>query len=298
MPEGDSIHRAATILRPLLVGQLLTRVTIAGAHHERLDGVLVDAVTPTGKHLTIDLAGGEWQLRVHLGMNGRWRRYRAGNPAPASASLLLATATDTFACVHAPTVELTARRDARRGRAIATLGPDLLAPDFDPAVAAARARARGPVAIGEVLLDQRTAAGIGNVYKSELLWQARLDPFAPAGTLTLARLTELYTAAAALMRANLGPGRRVTRPGPRGGLTRAERHHVYGQAGRPCPRCGARIKTGKTGQPAAHHLLLPGVPGAVACPVFARSFVLASGHRLLLPSRNASSSSCSAQRPR
>ena len=78
MPEGDTIHKAASILRPLLVGRTLSAVHINGVHHDRLTAQPVTAVAATGKHLSIDLAGGEYQLRVHLGMNGRWRRYRAG----------------------------------------------------------------------------------------------------------------------------------------------------------------------------------------------------------------------------
>lgn len=233
MPEGDSIHRAASILRPLLVDRTLTAVHIDGVHHERLTGLAVTGVAATGKHLTIDVGGGEWQLRVHLGMNGRWRRYRAGVAPPASASLILATAAETFACLRAPTVELTARRDARRGRAIHTLGPDLLAPGFDPAAAAARALATGATPIGVTLLDQRVVSGIGNIYKCESLFLERIDPRAPTSSIPLPALTALYARAATLMHASL-----------------AHRRHpfqIYRRAGRPCPRCATRITTIRQG---------------------------------------------------
>ncbi len=246
MPEGDSIHRVAGVLRPLLVGTALRGVRIEGVVRAELEGATVTAVTPLGKHMMIDVDRG-WQVRVHLGMYGRWRRYRAPRTAPAAASLVLITATDEITCLRARDVELTARRDPRRSRALAALGPDLLADDFDPAVAAARARTTGATPIGVVLLDQRVAAGIGNVYKSEVLWLEQQSPFTPAAALTDERLIALYARARALMRANLGRGPRVTRSGPgvgpRGGRSPDERYWVYNRARRPCPRCHAAIAT-------------------------------------------------------
>lgn len=242
MPEGDSIHRVATVLRPLLIGTALVRVQIAGVIRDELAGAKVTAVTPLGKHMMIDLDRG-WQLRVHLGMYGKWRRYRAPRPAPASSSLILVTATDELACLRAPTVELMARRDPRYARSIAQLGPDVLADDFEPAAAAARARQTGVAPIGVVLLDQRVAAGIGNVYKSEILWLERQNPLTPATALSDQRLIALYTRARVLMAANLGPGRRITRAGPRGGRSPDERYYVYNRARRPCPQCRTPIAT-------------------------------------------------------
>ena len=242
MPEGDSIHRVATVLRPLLVGTALVRVQIAGVIRDELAGAKVTAVTPLGKHMMIELDRG-WQLRVHLGMYGTWRRYRAPRTAPAGASLVLSLAADDITCLRARAIELTARRDPRRSRAIAQLGPDVLADDFDPAAAAARARPTGVAPIGVVLLDQRVAAGIGNVYKSEILWLERQSPFTPATALSDERLIALYTRARVLMRANLGPGRRITRAGPRGGRSPDERYYVYNRARRPCPSCRTPIAT-------------------------------------------------------
>ena len=246
MPEGDSIHRVATALRPLVIGHELRRVHIGGVVREDLAGAKVTAVTTHGKHLVVDLDRG-WQIRVHLGMNGRWRRYRAPRTAPADASLVMATATDELACLRAPTVELTARRDPRHGRGLASLGPDLLADDFDVAVAIARARGAGATPIGVVLLDQRVAAGLGNVYKSEVLWLEQQSPFTPVADVSDERLAALYARGRALMRMNFGPGRRVTRPGPRGGRTSDDRTFVYGRARRPCPRCATPIITALQG---------------------------------------------------
>lgn len=248
MPEGDSIYRVATALRPLLVGVPLERVHLAGVTRDELAGAAATAISPHGKHMVIALDRG-WEIRVHLGMNGRWRRYRAPNQAPLSASLILVTATDQLACLQAPTVELMARRDPRRGRAMASLGPDLLAPDFDPAVAVARARLAGGAPIGVALLDQRIAAGIGNVYKSEVLWLEQQSPFTPVAELSDAQLLALYARAVELMSKNLGPGRRVTRHPGKGPRARArdDRYWVYNRAQRPCPRCRAPIATAVQG---------------------------------------------------
>lgn len=257
MPEGDSIHRVVTALRPLLVGVPLLRVHVGGVVREELAGAQVTAVTPHGKHMMIELDRG-WELRVHLGMNGRWRRYRAPRTAPTSASLILVTATDELACFRAPTVELTARRDPRRARAVASLGPDLLADDFDPAVAVARARHLNAAPIGVVLLDQRVAAGIGNVYKSEVLWLEQLSPFAPTSALSDEQLAALYVRARELMRKNLGPGRRVTRAGPRGGRSPDERYWVYRRAAHPCSRCKTPILTAVQGEQLRRTYYCPG----------------------------------------
>ncbi len=265
MPEGDSIHRIATALRPLLVGIPLLRVQLGGVVRHELDGSAVTAVTPHGKHMMIDLDRG-WQLRVHLGMNGRWRRYRSPGVAPSSASLVLVTATDELACLRAPTVELTARRDPRRSGAVSSLGPDLLAEGFDPAVAAARARRAGAAPIGVILLDQRVAAGIGNVYKSEVLWLEAHNPFTPVCALSDEQLVALYACARQLMRQNLGPERRVTRSGPRGGRSPDERYWVYRRARRPCPRCATPIATTVQGEQLRRTYYCPRCQPVVAPP--------------------------------
>jgi endonuclease VIII len=251
MPEGDSIHRVATALRPLLVGTPLLRVHLLGVVREELEGAKATAVSPLGKHMMIELDKG-WELRVHLGMNGRWRRYRSPRTAPLSASLILVTATDELACLRAHTVELTARRDPRRGRSIAALGPDLLADDFDPSIAMARARRAGATPIGVVLLDQRVSAGIGNVYKSEVLWLEQQSPFTPTCELSDEKLLALFARARELMVQNLGPGRRVTRlgrtAGPRGGRSPDERYWAYNRARRPCARCRTPLTTAVQGE--------------------------------------------------
>jgi endonuclease-8 len=136
---------------------------------------------------------------------------------------------------------------------LAALGSDVLAPNFDVTAAVSRARQRPAEApVGALLLDQRVAAGIGNVYKSEVLFLERLDPLTPLGSLDDATLARLYTRARMLMSQNLGPWRRITTAdptrsgfGPRG----SARVHVYRRAGHPCRVCGATIAVVVQGDP-------------------------------------------------
>ncbi len=244
MPEGDSIRRVATKLAPL-VGQMLERVTTQGIARD-LAGRTITALHPHGKHLMIDLDDAT-QLRMHLGMNGRVRFYpRADGEAavarlsPGRASLVLVTATHVAMWINAPTVEIAPRRGPSRGLAVASLGPDVLADGFDPAVAAARAAAHPARTIAETLLDQRVAAGIGNIWKSESLHARGIDPRTPTGALSADEIAALYRAARELMLANL------TLAAPRASR---DRFAVYSKTGQPCARCATPIVAFQLGDP-------------------------------------------------
>jgi len=246
MPEGDSIRRVANALAPL-VGQTLERVTTQGLVRD-LGGRTVVAVEPHGKHLMIDLDNGT-QLRMHLGMNGRVRCYTRedgeamlGRMSPGRASLVLVTANIVALWIQAKTVEIAPRRSPMRGLAVASLGPDVLADGFDPAVAADRARgfADPTDMIGVVLLDQRIAAGIGNIWKCESLYACGIDPRTPIHMLTRDQIASLYQSAREQMLANL----KRTAPG-----ASRDRFAVYSQTNRPCSRCAALISAYQLGDP-------------------------------------------------
>jgi endonuclease VIII len=245
MPEGDSIRRVASMLAPL-VGEVLERVTTQGIERD-LAGRTVTSIQPHGKHLMIDLDDGT-QLRMHLGMNGRVRRYpRAegesivARMSPGRASLVLVTRAVIAMWIHAPTVEISARRAPMRGLAVASLGPDVLANDFDPRVAAQRALERDPsVQIANVLLDQRVASGIGNIWKSESLFACGVDPRTPIGHLTLEAIAEIYTAARRLMKRSL----ELTAP-----RASRDRFAVYSKTHQRCTRCGTSISAYRLGDP-------------------------------------------------
>lgn len=248
MPEGDTIHKLASALAPRLVGRRLVR--FRARHDPELDlaGRLVEGVRAHGKHLFVALDGG-LELRSHLGMHGSWHRYAPGERwkrPERQASLVLATDEDVLVCFLAAEVELLRAgslraRDVERG-----LGPDLAADgcDLDEVLLRARARVGGDTLVVDVLLDQRVAAGIGNVYKSEVLFLEEVAPRTPAAVLDDGVLRRLYERARELLRANLRGGPRVTRPQQDG----AGELWVYRRAGRPCHRCAAPIATQRLGR--------------------------------------------------
>jgi len=254
MPEGDNIHRHATELQARLVGGTVSAFWARGVAYRRLVGEQVKQVEAQGKHLLIDI--GPARVHVHLGMQGRLRVGPPGPLAPATgarASLAIATEGATALWWQAPKVEVLRAAFAHAHPALASLGPDLLAPTFEPAAAVARARQRPPATpLGPLLLDQRVASGIGNVYKSEVLFLEKLDPFAPVSSVDDCVLAQLYARAQQLMKQNLGPwGRTTTRDMTRGGpAPRGEaRLHVYRRAGHACRVCGTAIRVAYQGDP-------------------------------------------------
>ncbi len=255
MPEGDTIHKVARVLGPVLSGERLERVWLRSGGGGVLRGRRVERVHALGKHLLVSLEPWERHpdtLRVHLGMPGSWHLYPAGGkPKRSSRSVvvLLGTRRHDAVCFRAPQVELGHEAQMRRSGALALLGPDVLGTDFCPREAAQRARV--PRALGEVLLDQTVVCGLGNVYRNELCFVAGVHPATPATALSEEALERMFEQARSWLLDNLGPWMRVTRgppPGPRSG--EGDRHWVYGRQGRPCLRCGTRIRRFKQGGPA------------------------------------------------
>lgn len=258
MPEGDTIHRVANRLRPALVGQPLVRLEAPRARtllRRPAPGTEVTGVDAVGKHLLIRFAGGTI-LRTHLRMNGSWHLYGSGEPWRRPAHLMRALVEVpgwVAVCFAAPVVEL--EHDATGGPQIQHLGPDLTradltAADLDACVERLAALTGPADEIGAVLLDQRIACGVGNVYKSEVLWACRVDPWTPVADLDVATRRHLLETAARMLRANVAtPGPRTTvepslATGTRGGLA------VYGRRGRSCRRCGTPIRMRRQGDQA------------------------------------------------
>jgi len=262
MPEGDTLRRIADGLRPYLVGRRITAARANGPgpipQVGRLVGSTVTGVESVGKNLLIRFDDG-LELRTHLRMNGSWHRYRPGEPwrrPPTRARLVLEVPGAVAVCFDAPIVELLETRAEGLHPALAGLGPDLLHPSTNAAGDDAEIlrRLRLPVhadqPIAEALLDQRTMAGVGNVYKSEILFIERVDPWARVGGLDDAILGRLVATARRLLVANAdrngGPGRpsrrseRVTTQGDRAAA--GQPLWVYGRAGRPCRRCGTLVQ--------------------------------------------------------
>ncbi|HYM49280.1 MAG TPA: DNA-formamidopyrimidine glycosylase family protein [Candidatus Limnocylindrales bacterium] len=233
MPEGDTIWRTAAALRARIAGKPVQSVW--PPRLARLRGRQVIAVEAKGKHLFIRFEG-DLSLHSHMRMTGSWHVYQPGarwhQPRPLAKAVL--TFPEVVAvCFLAPVVELV--RDG--ADPAAHLGPDILAPTFDLARVIERARGAGSATIGELLLDQRVCAGIGNLYKCEALWMRRVDPWTHPQALDERALSGLYREARDLMRRSVaGAGFR-------------RRNAVHARGGRPCPRCGTSVQVRPQGIP-------------------------------------------------
>jgi len=257
VPEGDTLFRTAVVLREVLLGRTVSsaRGRPDGVQLERVIGATIMSVESRGKHLLIDFSNG-LTLHTHLRMHGSWHRYRPWETwkRPADRAVaVIGTPNAVAVCFDAPTVELMDTRAVAVHPQLSTLGPDLLAPepDVERAVANLALPGRAGTAVGEALLDQSLLAGLGNVYRSEVLFIERVDPFLPLGQLAPGTAARLVGTGARLLHANRMEPDRTTTPdalggqpgsrGPRGAWD--GRLYVYGSAGRPCPRCGTRIRT-------------------------------------------------------
>ncbi|WP_038052971.1 DNA-formamidopyrimidine glycosylase family protein [Thioalkalivibrio sp. ALJ1] len=257
MPEGDTIHKLASALRPMLAGATLSAVATRARRGDPLlehGAMEAGAVQARGKHLLLDLQDADgrlWQLRTHLGMYGTWHQYALGaawhKPDP-SAWAVLTLADRVLVCFHPR--ELQWRPHVSGAADVpqldARVGPDLLDPAVDLEAVVARVRARADVArpILDVLLDQSLAAGIGNIYKSEVLFIHGRHPLTAVGAITDTALLAIYYEAAHLLRRNLKPGPRITRE-------RAETNeylYVYGRIDQPCRTCGVPIQRALLGE--------------------------------------------------
>ena len=244
MPEGDTLARIATVLREVLHGRrvIAAQGRAGGAAVQRVVGSEVVDVHTRGKHLLISFSSG-LTLHTHLGLHGSWHRYRSGEAwrrARSRAVAVLEVPGAVCVCFDAPTVELLDTRALAIHPRLSRLGPELLAAEFDVDDAVERLRqpaiARTP--IGDALLDQRLIAGLGNVYRSELCFLERLDPFTPVAEVDGAVLRRLIERGATLLARNSRGGARVTT-----GATESGTLYVYGRTGRPCRRCGTPIRS-------------------------------------------------------
>lgn len=245
MPEGDTILRAATTLGARLSGKKVLRFasTLPQLSHAGLVGRTIRAVQAVGKNLFIVFDDGR-SLHTHMRMTGSWHVYpQTVEPRKlaGTARVMLEVDGCVAICFSAPIVRLLS--DAQVAREVATLGPDILAESFDAGETARRVVAAGERPIGEVVMDQTVVAGIGNIYKSESLYVARIDPFLAAGALGIDKARALLGHARRLMQRNLTPGAgmRTTRLGAGGRLW------VYKRSGEPCFTCGERIRMRRQG---------------------------------------------------
>lgn len=239
MPEGDTIHRTATRLRPALQGAVVERFEaqrLVGTRPRA--GESVELVEARGKHLLIGFSGG-LTLDTHMRMTGSWHLYRSGERWQRAAHLarvVIGVPGWSAVCFSAPVVRtFPTPGDREVHTPLDHLGPDLCRSDADLDDCAARMASLGAdVSVADALLDQRVCCGVGNVYKSEVCWACRVHPFDPVTSVDGARQREMIATSARLLQANLDTGTRTTVPG---GLA------VYGRRGRPCLRCGTAIRS-------------------------------------------------------
>ena len=263
MPEGDTIFRAARTLHRALAGKRIVRFESVFPHLTRvhddapLTGRTVEGVRAAGKHILMQFSG-DLLLRTHMRMNGSWHIYRPGEKwqrPRVAMRIVIGTADFVAIGFDIPVAEMIRARDLVKHDELRRLGPDLLSDDFDAAEATRRIRARPAAQIADVLLNQRVLAGIGNVYKSEVLFSCGVSPFAKVESVSDDKIACLVETGRRFLLANVGDGlaamttytgfRRTTRRSDP-----AERLWVYGRAGAPCRKCGTPVSIRAQGRDA------------------------------------------------
>jgi len=261
MPEGDSIYRAARSLNKVLAGHVVTKFDTAYAHLSRVDddtpiaGRTIERCEAAGKHLLIVFSG-DLILRTHMRMNGSWHLYRHGERwwrGPQAMRVRIDTADWVAVAFDVPVAEFVTTRQLQTSDPVASLGPDLLKPAFDRDEAVRRIVISGATPIAQALLDQRLVAGIGNVYKSEVLFLGGVHPDTPASAVPVAALERLLDIARSLLQTNVIEGtpaaiqtyRSLRRTAP--GSDHDDNLWVYGRKAKPCRKCGTLIESTKMG---------------------------------------------------
>jgi endonuclease-8 len=245
MPEGDTIHHAANRIRPVLEGRVPDAISApspragGAAWPERLSGRRVRSVDAHGKHLFIRFDG-DLTLHSHLRMTGAWSVYEAGRPwrrSPRRAWLVVEAGDRVVVQFDGPVLELVTDSRTRFDQRLAGLGPDVLGREFDEPRFLRRLREDDQTRpIGDALLDQRTVAGIGNVWKAESCFAAAIDPWRPVGRATDDEARAIVGFARERMAESARDGH-MARP-----------RAVYGRRGEACGRCGATIRAAGQGE--------------------------------------------------
>ena len=238
MPEGDVVWYTARRLHEALAGRALTRsdFRVPRLATADLTGDVVTETASRGKHLLTRTSSG-LTVHTHLRMDGSWRVRPAAEQLKDSYRIRLILANDDWQAVGYQLGVVELLRTSDEEKITGHLGPDLLGPDWDCAEAVRRLSAEPARPIGEALLDQRNLAGIGNLYKAEVLFLRGVNPWQPTGSVTdLGAMAEL---ARRLLDANKDRIGQVTT----GSWRRGEETGVYGRRGRSCRRCGTPIRS-------------------------------------------------------
>ena len=251
MPEGHTLHRLATSLRDGFAGDVVRVSSPQGRFEESaavLDGLLLRDARSFGKHLFVEFEQ-DRQVHVHLGLYGKFPVRPGPAPDPVGQVRMRLVGPSAYADLRGATAcELVTPE--QRGAILDRLGPDPLDPDADPDRAWARiSRSRSP--IGGMLMDQAVVAGIGNVYRAEVLFRHRMHPLRPGRTLRVSQFRAMWDDLVVLLAEGVRVGRIETlRPEDQGAareVSKVEgkrvRNYVYRRDGRPCLVCGAGVRT-------------------------------------------------------
>jgi len=248
VPEGHTIHRHARLQGRDLAGCALSVRSpqgwpAAAEAADALDGLRLDRIDAYGKHLLYRFKGPR-TLHVHLGLFGRFRAFDGEPPDPRPTTRLRLRSGEHTVDLSGATASGLLDR-AGEQKLLARLGPDPLRADADPGRALAALRRRRST-IAAALLDQRVIAGLGNVYRAELLFACGLDPWLAARDCTEAELSLIWATAVAMLTAGERSGRIITVPaaeagGPPSRLRGRERHQVYRRE--RCRRCGTSVRS-------------------------------------------------------
>ncbi|MCH8562637.1 Fpg/Nei family DNA glycosylase [Nesterenkonia sp. YGD6] len=248
MPEGDTVFRQAAVLHAALAGEVLTASDFRVPKYATVDlsGRTVERVIARGKHLLMQF--GDLTVQSHLKMEGTWHVYprdaqgarpRWRRPAHTARCVLR---THDQEAVGFSLGELSISSPAEAQEKLAHLGPDLLGPDWDSTEASRRLLSAPRRSIGVALLDQSNLAGIGNVFRSEICFLAGILPSRPVSEVAdLARVIELSEKLLTVNRLRI---RRCTTANPTSGPP----YWVYGRGGKPCMRCGTRVRRSELGE--------------------------------------------------
>jgi endonuclease VIII len=271
VPEGDTIFRSARALQKALAGHKVTRfetayAPLASVHDQSpVTGRTIEQVESRGKWLLVHFSG-DLILATHMLMSGSWHIYRLGERwTRARSHMRVVVGTADFVAVgfNVPVARFYTARTLERFAGVAGLGPDVLGTAFAKDEAAARMLECAAEEVGNVLLNQRVLAGIGNVFKSEICFACGVHPFRTIATLSSREVECLLDTARRYLAANVADGAGdgiVTYTGGRrttGASNPAARLWVYRRAGEACRRCGTTILTQKQG---------PGARSTYWCP--------------------------------
>lgn len=246
MPEGDTIHRSAMRLRPVMTGATVADAVDNGQFFDSMPliGAKFTAVEARGKHLLMHLVDGR-VIHSHMGMTGSWRLHPPSRlwPRAAIALKLHSGAYSAIAACSTPkTLEILSATQYRRHPMLQRLGPDLLTSPLDALEVVDRFRIHDRSTIGEAVLNQTIVSGVGNVYKSEVLFLERINPFVPVSAMSDETIMALTQQARSLLRKNVLGHRRQTRMRSDG-----QRLWVYRRNGKPCFSCTTTIRMRRQG---------------------------------------------------